>query len=120
MSTFSDIAVPMSLTGTELDASVVMSLRDAAEDELLEILEANELTPDYSSATLKQVSIFWTSRNILVRQKLDGSLPNQYSVGSEKRVTNIDTVINEYNNRGWKYLNKFLRRTYSTPLIYVG
>lgn len=119
---FSEIETAVALTGTELDSTIIESLRDAAEEEIVDKLTANSLNVPASNATLKQASIMLTCRNILQRQKLDGSTPNILRAGNYYENTAVDQSIADYEKRGYALLSQYMYgdATINVPLIYLG
>lgn len=120
---FADITRPMRQTGTPLDSTVVTGLRDDAEDEMMEVLESNPsvyIDTSGNDRILKEASVAWTSRNILVRQKLDGTTPEFYKAGNYMEDLNIDSAIKKYDAKGHQYLQKYIRKQIGFVPLLVG
>lgn len=120
---FSDISATQSLTGTAIDSGILGSLRDQADDEICDVLEANSLTIPVSSIprSIKRASIAWTCRNVLRRQKVDGTSPNIYRAGNYYENMDIDKEIDRYDSEGRAFLDQYINgETSSACLLEIG
>lgn len=120
----SDIAQAQALTGTTLDATILTALQDMADSEIANTLEDNNLVVPTSAASahrlIKLASTMWTCRNILIRQKADGTSPNAYRTGNYTQENDIDKSIQYFHDAGQAHLEKYLDEQVTYVSLYLA
>lgn len=116
---FSDIATAQAMTGTTLDSNVLDILQQKADDDIIEILEANHLNVPTTNIphALVEASEMWTCRNIKRREQADGSAPNIIRAGNYYQVTGVEKSIAEYDVKGKAAISRYLNNKTDCTMI---
>jgi hypothetical protein len=116
MGTYSDGSMAVALTGSDLEADVIAALVEAAEKEIMAKLQRLNLetTPSPIPTDLEMASVYYTCRNIVMRQRQDGTQPDIDRTGNNYQTVNNDKIVQNYQKMGNAHLTAYVASKGST------